>query len=100
MKSTDTKPTPTLNLTELIRQIVRETVVEELAASAPTPPQSTDPADLLTLRQVAQTIGVCRSQVDKLIRYHGLPYTIVGATKRVPRGLLRKWSEAQIQVVA
>jgi len=90
---------PTLNISELIRQIVRETVAEALA-SVPTTPQTADPDELLTLAQAAKALNVCRSQIDKLIRYHGLPYTIVGATKRVPRGLLRKWTEAQIQTGA
>ncbi len=54
-------------------------------ASAPTPTL------LLTIPQVAASMGLGKSKVYDLINYEGLPYVKLGNIKRVPFDGLQQW---------
>ena len=54
-------------------------------ASAPAPTL------LLTIPQVATSMGLGKSKVYDLINYEGLPYVKLGTIKRVPFDELQHW---------
>ncbi len=46
---------------------------------------------LLTVPDVAVTLGVCRNTVYNLMMYSSLPYVVVGGVRRVRSDSLHKW---------
>jgi excisionase family DNA binding protein len=52
---------------------------------------------LLTIPQVATTLGVSKSKVYALMNTKGLPYVKLGEVKRVPLTKLQRWLEQQEQ---
>ena len=61
------------------------------AASAPAPTL------LLTIPQVAASMGLGKSKVYDLINYEGLPYVKLGTIKRVPFDELQHWIQQRTQ---
>ncbi len=50
---------------------------------------------LLTIPQVAQSLGLCRAEIYKLIATAGLPTIHFGRAIRVSAASLQKWIEAR-----
>ena len=57
--------------------------------------QSTAQPVLLTIPDVAITLGVCRTTVYNLIYDNGLPYVVVRGVKRVYLDSLHTWLRKQ-----
>ena len=56
--------------------------------------------NLLTISQAAEYLGVCNSQVRKLIKTEGLPFVEIGVRgKRFRREDLEAWTAARVVVV-
>ena len=53
--------------------------------------QSTAKPVLLTIPDVAITLGVCRNTVYNLMMRSSLPYVVVGGVRRVHSDSLHKW---------
>jgi len=63
-------------------------------------PAAPDPDQMMTLAQVGELLDVSRPQVDRLVRYFGLPFVTIGAVKRVHRYSLLKWTKTNSTVEA
>ncbi len=62
-------------------------------ATTQTQKQPLESIQMLTLRQVADTLSVSIATVFRLIKYEGLPVTKMGHTTRIPKNKLHTWIE-------